>query len=76
MSFWKGFKEGFKQVGQHINAIVISLLLSVVYFIGVGLTALVAKLFRKRFLEWKEERTSYWKELNPKKSAEEYYRQF
>lgn len=49
------------------------------YIIGVGLTAVVAKIVGKHFLEDKKpsNKKTYWKELDlKKKSVEEYYRQF
>jgi hypothetical protein len=79
MSFLSGIKEGFKEFGENIALIVNSLLLSVVYFLGVGPTSLVAKIVRKSFLDVKIEKKSktYWSDLNLKKRPEEeYYRQF
>ena len=77
--FFKGFKEGMKDFGEHIAIIVNTILLSVVYFVGIGLTSLVAKILRKKFLETHISKTSssYWSDLNLKnKSKEESYRQF
>jgi hypothetical protein len=81
--FFKGFGKGFKDFGHNISRIVNSLLLIIVYFIGAGITAIVAKITGKHFLEHKypgKEKTkakSYWKELDlKKKSIEQYYRQF
>lgn len=76
--FFTGFKEGLKDFSGNISIIVNTILLSLVYFIGVGLTSVIAKIFKKRFLQLKEsKRESYWKNLNlKKKKMEEYYRQF
>ena len=72
-----GFKKGVKGFGQNISMLVNTILLSVVYFIGVGLTFIFAKIFRKHFLELKLKKDSYWSDLNlSKKKIEEYYRQF
>ena len=77
MKFFKGFKKGMKGFGDNLTIIINSILLSLVYIIGVGLTSLFAKLFRKKFLELKKRRGTYWSELNlKKKSTEDYYRQF
>jgi len=79
MSLFKGIKEGFKAWGQNITILINSLLLSIVYLIGVGFTSLFALILRKKFLQFKlsKERESYWTELNlTKKPLEEYYRQF
>lgn len=77
--FIKGFKEGQKKCGGKITIIINSVLLSVVYFIGVGVTSLAAKMFGKHFLDLNtdENKETYWEELNlTKKPLEEYYRQF
>ncbi len=76
--FLKGFKKGSKDFSYNITIIVNSILLSVVYLMGVGLTSLFAKLFNKHFLEIKStKKDTYWSDLNLKKeSFENYYRQF
>lgn len=78
-NFFIGVKEGTKLFGETISGIVNFILLSFVYFIGVGVTSIIAKLSKKRFLELKisEKEKTYWSELNlTKKPLEEYYRQF
>lgn len=77
--FIKGFKEGQKLFGDTIGIIVNSILLSIVYFVGVGFTSLVAKIFKKRFLDVKrsDKDKTYWSDLHlRKKNKGEYYRQF
>ncbi len=76
--FLIGFKKGMKDFGQGIALIVNSVLLAIVYFTGVGFTAIFAKLFRKHFLDMKlSKKETYWSDLNlKKKPMEEYYRQF
>lgn len=77
--FINGFKEGIKNFGENITIIINSFLLSIVYFIGVGITSLFARLVKKRFLDTKilKETKTYWSNLNlKKKSLKEYYRQF
>jgi hypothetical protein len=70
--------HGFKEFGENITLMINSLLLSVVYFFGVGFTAIFARIVKKHFLETKlSEEKTYWKELDlEKKPIEEYYRQF
>jgi hypothetical protein len=78
-SFFSGFGEGFKEFGENLSVIVNSLLLSVVYFIGIGPTSFVAKLTKKDFLDVKPSKKAktYWSDLDlGKKKTEEYYRQF
>lgn len=80
LEFFKEIKEGMKDFGETISIIINSILLLIVYILGVGLTSIIAKfLFGKHFLETEilRERKSYWSNLNlTKKNQEEYYRQF
>ncbi|MEM3373733.1 MAG: hypothetical protein QXE31_00785 [Candidatus Woesearchaeota archaeon] len=73
------FKEGFKEFGENISILVNSVLLSLVYFTGVGITSIIAKIFKKSFLDTKinKKAKTYWHDLNlEKRPIEEYYRQF
>ena len=76
--FLKGFKKGMKIFGDNLAITINTLLLFFVYIIGVGITSIIAKLFRKHFLETKlSKKDSYWDNLNLKeKPIEKYYRQF
>ncbi len=77
--FFEGLKKGQKQIGEDLARVINSIMLSVVYVIGVGFTSMFGKLFKKRFLEVKldKESQTYWSELNlSKKPIKEYYRQF
>lgn len=77
--FFKGFRKGSKEFNYALTIIINSILLSVVYVLGVGLTSLFAKLFGKNFLEKtiSKQSKTYWSDLNlKKKTLEEYYRQF
>lgn len=67
-----------KEFGYTIAIIINSILLSIVYIIGVGLTSIIAKLVRKNFLEKKfSDKETYWENLNlGKNKMEAYYRQF
>ncbi|MFH1408784.1 MAG: hypothetical protein ABIH34_02665 [Nanoarchaeota archaeon] len=71
--------SGFRSFGETIMVIVNTLLLSVVYLFGVGITSLIARLSGKQFLALKtdEKEKSYY-EVPPskKKSTEDSYRQF
>jgi hypothetical protein len=76
-AIFKGIKEGMAGFGETISILVNSILLTFVYFVGVGMTSLIAKLSGKHFLETKKKMGSYWSELNlKKKEMKEYYRQF
>ena len=77
--FLNGFKSGMKNFSSSISCIINFILLSSVYIIGVGLTAVFARSVNKHFLDMKlcHEKDSYWSDLNLKKrSIEKYYRQF
>ena len=76
--FFIGFLEGLKEFGHLISDVINFVLLSFVYIIGVGITSLLDKLFKKSFLDKDlKEGKSYWSELNlKKKPIDEYYRQF
>ena len=77
--FFKGFKKGTQDFGTSIGSIVNSVALALTYLVGVGLTSIVAKAARKRFLEFEisKKRKTYWSDLNlKKKPIEEYYRRF
>ena len=49
--FFIGFKIGMKNFGDNISIIINSVLLTIVYIIGVGITAFFARIKKKRFLE-------------------------
>ncbi len=76
MNFIHGFKDGFKGFMENIWGIMNFLLLSVVYFIGVGISRVVAG--KKSFFGKKPEKVdTYWTRLDLKKEPmERYYRQF
>jgi len=78
-NFFRGFKEGFQFFSNNVRIIVNTILLSMVYFLGIGITSVIAKIFGKHFLNMKisKERKSYWSELDVKKrSLDKYYKQF
>lgn len=79
---WKFFRDvqkGMEAFGSCVGMFVNTVFLGLVYVIGVGITALLAKLMGKLFLDTqiRKEEKSYWSDLHlKKKSIEEYYRQF
>ncbi|MBN1645423.1 hypothetical protein JW868_00110 [Candidatus Woesearchaeota archaeon] len=77
--FFKGLKKGTESFSSNITTIINTLLLSIVYFIGVGITSIIARLFGKEFLDLRQSKKirTYWSTLNlKKKPMDEYYRQF
>lgn len=78
-NFWREVNQGSKKFGESIAAIINSILLTFVYFIGVGLTSIFAKMVGKKFLDTKIDRNrkSYWDDLDlHNQKLEEYYKQF
>lgn len=77
--FLRSVGKGMKGFGEKITAFVNTALLLLVYIVGVGITSLFARIFRKHFLERKtsKKKASYWSDLNIKKQErEKYYKQF
>ena len=76
--FLKGFQKGMHDFGSSISVIINSILLTMVYFIGVGITSIVAKLVGKHYLDIrKSKKDTYWANLNLKNKSIEYcYKQF
>ncbi len=77
--FWKGFTTGFQTFGKSIAAVVNTLLLFVVYVMGVGLTSIIAKITRKHFLETtiSEDHDTYWSPFGAgARDRNDYYKQF
>jgi len=72
------FKEGMFEFGQTIAIIINSVLLLLVYFIGVGPTSVIAKLAGKEFLDTERiGKTTYWVDTDSSnRSDESYYSQF
>ncbi len=77
--FVNGFKKGQKGFGEVISSIVNLILLLLVYILGIGLTYIVARFAKNKFLALSpdNEKKTYWEDLNlTKKPMEEYCRQF
>jgi len=77
-NFFKGFLKGQKLFGETISTIINSILLTIVYVFGVGISSLFGKISKKDFLDLNpSSKKTYWSELNlTKQSIEKYYRQF
>ena len=80
VGFFAGFKAGFQSFGHSVTCVVNFVLLSIVYMFGVGPTAILSKLKRKKFLDMEKpdpNKATYYKDLNlGKEPKENYYRQF
>ena len=51
--FLKGVTRGQREFGESITVIINSVLLSIVYFVGIGFTSIFAKISGKHFLDLK-----------------------
>ena len=71
-------KNLIERIRKTSIVIINSVLLTIVYFIGIGLTAIFAKIVGKRFMHYKEAGVqTYWVDKEKKKlKLEDYYRQF
>ncbi|MCX6709904.1 MAG: hypothetical protein NTV63_03040 [Candidatus Woesearchaeota archaeon] len=78
IDFFRGFIKGFKRVGENAAVFINSIILSVVYFLGIGLTAIFAKAFRKHFIKVKKPNSAtYWEEREKVSGKiEDYFDQF
>ena len=71
-------KNILEPIAKIISSVINFVLLSIVYFIGIGLVSISMKLFGKHFLELKKQnKKSNWHEHKvTKQSLEQYYRTF
>ena len=74
-TFFASFTVGMKLFGENIAVLVNTTLLVFVYFIGIGITSMVAKIMAKKFLLQSQKKT-YWQRASYSKKKEDYYRQF
>ena len=59
-SFLKGLKEGFHNFGLRVNSGVTAIVMTLVYFIGIGITSLISKAGKKHMLDTSINKKSYW----------------
>ena len=73
--FLSGFKEGFQSFGHGVAKVVNVVVLTIVYFLGIGVISVIAKIARKEFLSLKldYERGTYWEDYE---ECEDYERMF
>lgn len=73
------FQEGFRAGGESISIIINTILLTLLYILGIGATSLGVKIYRKNLLDMKIDTSkhSYWED-HPVSGAniEDYYKQF
>ena len=75
---WGAVKKALEPFSNVMNNIINFILLSVVYFAGIGVVSVCAKIFGNHFLELKKQnRKSGWRPHKLGKEAlEKYYRTF
>jgi hypothetical protein len=80
LSLWRGLRAGFRAFGDDIATLINTLLLLVVYIVGVGVTSIIAKLTGKRFLKRKIASVgakTYWNDIKDEKpELDTHFRQF
>ena len=73
----RDFYAGFREYGHDVASIVNFILLLLVYIVGVGPVSIIAKIFKKHFLDLKfKHSNSKWVARKPVESIDEHYRQF
>lgn len=78
LKFFEGFKDGFRSFPYTVTNIINFVLLLVVYIFGIGIVAIISKLFGKHYLDLKKtQNRSNWKEHKvTKQPLEDYCRTF
>ena len=74
--FFKGIKDGFNTIPKFISNIVNFILLSIVYFLGIGPVSIISKISGKHYLDLKKSGSTWVDRSKEKKSKEDIYRQF
>jgi len=76
--FINGFFAGFRKVGMFVAECVNAVLLFIIYFLGVGMAALLVRLSKNNLLNLKKikQRSHYVEKSVGDESIEEHYRQF
>lgn len=74
----KIFIKYFKKFNLFLTKAINTILLSIVYFVGIGITSVIGKIFHKRFLDMElKEKKTYWIEIEDReKTREDYKRMF
>ena len=75
---WNLIKTVLEPISKTISNVVNFILLSIVYFIGIGIVSISTKIFGRHFLEIKKQnKKSNWHEHKvTKQPLENYYRTF
>ncbi|MFA5484710.1 MAG: hypothetical protein WC260_00435 [Candidatus Pacearchaeota archaeon] len=77
--FRENIKKRIKKSSKLILLITNTILLTIVYFLGIGITFLIGKLTRKKLfnLDLNKDEKTYWEKIKEeKKSLEDFYNPF
>lgn len=71
-------KEGSKYFGEDISSIINSILLTFVYFFGVGITRIFIIFKKEKLIELNIDykKPSYWEPIRINQKEDDFYRQF
>ena len=72
--FLVGFRKGFTAFGHRVNDVITFLVLVPVYFIGVGITSIIGRLAKKKFLDINPSGDTYWINVDEKEDTLDDYR--
>lgn len=76
LSFLKGFLEGFKQAALRIQYFVNWILLTIIYFVGVFVSKLLAHLKRKELIHDDISSDKVWLDVHREDEKESIYDMF
>lgn len=75
----KAFKQGLTEFGLNFNALINLIILTFVYFLGIGLSSIISKVMEKHHLDLKisKNRKSYWVKVDTdSKNISDFLRQY
>lgn len=73
-----GVLDGFKEFGEIFPSILNFIILTVIYFVGIGFSSVLKLVLRKEFMELKtdKKKKSYWEDLNIGKNKDNIFKQY
>lgn len=74
--FFRGIKDGFSTIPKFISNVINLIVLSIVYFLGIGLVSIISKISGKHYLDLKKSGSTWVDRSKEKKIEEDNYRQF
>lgn len=76
--FLDGFRHGFKSFGMIVTNIVNTVLLLLIYFVGVGFAALITRITSQKLMSVEKKKTNSYYKVNKteKQNIEDFYKQY